>query len=93
MQKYFEAVESFHKALSLKRDDAFSTTMLNNVVEHLVDEIEPYENYPSDLPKLPKLSEIKDQTTSSFHTTIDSTFEAENSIELNGSTDVEMSDV
>lgn len=92
MQNYFEAVESFHKALSLKRDDAFSTTMLNNVVEHLVDEIEPYENYPNVLPKLPKLSEIRDQTTS-FHTTIDSTFEAENSIELNGSTDVEMSDV
>merc|ERR1712223_532998 len=91
MQKYFEAVESFHKALSLRRDDAFSTNMLNNVVEHLVDEIEPYENYPNVLPKLPKLSEIRDQTTS-FHTTIDSTFEAENSIELNGSTDVEMSD-
>ena len=44
MQKYFEAVESFHKALSLKRDDAFSTTMLNNVVEHLVDDITPYES-------------------------------------------------
>ena len=30
MQKYFDAVESFHKALSLRRDDAFSTTMLKN---------------------------------------------------------------
>ena len=44
MQKYFEAVESFHKALSLRRDDAFSTTMLNNVVEHLVDDITPFES-------------------------------------------------
>ena len=43
MQKYFDAVESFHQALSLKRDDAFSTTMLNNVVEHLKDDIVPFE--------------------------------------------------
>jgi len=43
MQKYFDAVESFHQALSLKRDDAFSTTMLNNVVEHLKDDIIPFE--------------------------------------------------
>jgi anaphase-promoting complex subunit 6 len=42
MTQYFEAVESFHKALSLRRDDAFSTTMLNNVVEHLVTDITPY---------------------------------------------------
>ena len=53
MQKYFDAVESFHKALSLRRDDAFSTTMLNNVVEHLVDDITPFEAYPSEVPKLP----------------------------------------
>ena len=43
MKNYFDAVESFHRALSLKRDDAFSTTMLNNVVEHLKDEIVPFE--------------------------------------------------
>ena len=43
MQKYFDAVESFHQALSLRRDDAFSTTMLNNVVEHLKDDIIPFE--------------------------------------------------
>ena len=43
MGKYFEAVESFHKALGLRREDAFSTTMLNNVVEHLVSDIVPFE--------------------------------------------------
>ena len=36
-------MESFHKALSLRRDDAFSTNMLNNVVEHLVDDITPFQ--------------------------------------------------
>ena len=30
MHKYFDAVESLHKALSLRRDNAFSTTMPNN---------------------------------------------------------------
>ena len=44
MTHYFDAVESFHKALSLRRDDAFSTTMLNNVIEHLVDEVTPFES-------------------------------------------------
>ena len=44
MQRFFDAVESFHKALSLRRDDAFSTTMLNNVMEHLVDDITPFES-------------------------------------------------
>ena len=45
MQRFFDAVESFHKALSLRRDDAFSTTMLNNVIEHhLVDDITPFES-------------------------------------------------
>ena len=32
------AIEAFHKALSLKRDDAFSNTMLRYVVEKMVDE-------------------------------------------------------
>ncbi len=33
-----EAVEAFHKALSLRRDDTFATTMLTNVIEQLTSE-------------------------------------------------------
>lgn len=32
------AVESFHKALSLQRDDAFSNTMLRRVIDTMVEE-------------------------------------------------------
>ncbi len=32
------AIESFHKALSLRRDDAFSTTMLRYCIEKLVED-------------------------------------------------------
>ena len=47
-----EAVEAFHKALSLRRDDTFSTTMLNYVIEQLMVESSPYHDYPDDVPKL-----------------------------------------
>ena len=47
-----EAVEAFHKALSLKRDDTFSTTMLNYVIEQLMVESPPYHDYPEEVPKL-----------------------------------------
>ena len=47
-----EAVEAFHKALSLRRDDTFSTTMLNFVIEQLMVESPPYHDYPEDVPKL-----------------------------------------
>jgi len=32
------AVEAFHKALSLQRDDAFSNTMLRQVIDKLVED-------------------------------------------------------
>ena len=47
-----EAVEAFHKALSLRRDDTFSTTMLNFVIEQLMVESAPFHDYPEDVPKL-----------------------------------------
>lgn len=37
-----EAVEAFHKALGIRRDDTFSTTMLNQVMEHMLQEDAPY---------------------------------------------------
>lgn len=38
-----EAVDCFHKALGLRRDDTFSTTMLNYVIEQLVDDTQPFQ--------------------------------------------------
>lgn len=37
-----EAVDWFHKALGLRRDDTFSTTMLSYVIEQLSEEQAPY---------------------------------------------------
>ncbi|XP_052785133.1 cell division cycle protein 16 homolog isoform X1 [Mya arenaria] len=40
----FQAVDYFHKALSIRRDDAFSTTMLSNLVESLMQDLSPGED-------------------------------------------------
>ena len=37
-----EAVDAFHKALGLRRDDTFTTTMLGYVMEQLIDEDPPF---------------------------------------------------
>jgi tetratricopeptide (TPR) repeat protein len=36
--KYDQAIEYFQKALALKRDDTFSTTMLNSVLDAYLNE-------------------------------------------------------
>ncbi|XP_012271394.1 cell division cycle protein 16 homolog [Orussus abietinus] len=46
-----EAVDAFHKALGLRRDDTFTTTMLGYVMEQLIDEIPPYPDAPREVPK------------------------------------------
>ncbi|KAG0412409.1 hypothetical protein HPB47_010452, partial [Ixodes persulcatus] len=43
MCHWSEAVDYFHKALGLQRDDTFSTTMLSQVIEHLMNELPPYQ--------------------------------------------------
>lgn len=45
-----EAVHWFHKALGLRRDDTFSTTMLNYVIEQLSIEQLPYPDAPDYIP-------------------------------------------
>jgi anaphase-promoting complex subunit 6 len=45
------AVEYFHKALGLRPEDTFSTTMLNEVIERLMCEIEPFPDYPDQIPR------------------------------------------
>lgn len=44
------AVETFHKALGLRRDDSFSTTMLSYVIEVLMDEAPPFVGAPAVVP-------------------------------------------
>ncbi|KAG7213440.1 hypothetical protein KM043_002718 [Ampulex compressa] len=46
-----EAVDAFHRALGLRRDDTFTTTMLTYVMEQLIDESPPYPDAPTEIPK------------------------------------------
>ncbi|KAE8749359.1 hypothetical protein FOCC_FOCC003873 [Frankliniella occidentalis] len=50
MGNTLEAVDCFHKALGLRRDDTFSTTMLTYVIEQLVDDTQPFEGAPDKMP-------------------------------------------
>jgi len=45
------AVDYFHRALGLRREDAFSTNMLNEVIERLMTGIEPFPDYPDKIPR------------------------------------------
>lgn len=47
MGKLSEAVESFHKSLSLKRDDIITSTILKTVLEDLVDELNEEDDLPT----------------------------------------------
>jgi hypothetical protein len=50
MGDLIEAVEAFHKALGIRRDDTFSTTMLNSVVEQMINDEPPFAGN-SEIPK------------------------------------------
>merc|ERR1740128_331407 len=45
-----DAVEYFQKALALKRDDTFSTTMLNSVLDAYLHEAPPFQGAPNEIP-------------------------------------------
>lgn len=49
MEHWAEAVEYFHKALGFQRDDTFSTTMLTNAIEQLMNNMSPCD-VPKELP-------------------------------------------
>lgn len=38
-----DAVETLHKSLGIRRNDSFTTTLLNSVIELLVEQEEPFE--------------------------------------------------
>ncbi|XP_023213005.1 cell division cycle protein 16 homolog [Centruroides sculpturatus] len=50
MKNWALAVEYFHKALGLQKDDTFSTSMLTYVIENLMNVITPCEDVPEELP-------------------------------------------
>ncbi len=93
-----EAVDMFHKALGIRRDDAFSTTMLKSVVEQMIGEEAPFAGDEEDIPQLslpssmstPGLlqASMNDSTASGAGTGM---FSA--SSVANQSSDIEMSDV
>ncbi|KAF7278115.1 cell division cycle protein 16 [Rhynchophorus ferrugineus] len=62
MENYDEAVDWFHKALGLKRDDTFSTTMLNYVIEQWAEDKTPFSDCPEDIPKFTGLK-TRNETT------------------------------
>lgn len=45
-----DSVDWFHKALSIRRDDTFSSTMLNYVIEQLCEQQTPYLGAPAEIP-------------------------------------------
>lgn len=49
--RYHDAAEKFHKALSLKSEDTFSTTMLSKIMERLAEEEEPFQGKENQLNK------------------------------------------
>ncbi|KAJ8674108.1 hypothetical protein QAD02_005370 [Eretmocerus hayati] len=55
-----EAVDACHRALGLRRDDTFTTTLLGIVMEQLVNEFPPFPDAPLDGPKYEE-SEGKDR--------------------------------
>ncbi|XP_076655085.1 cell division cycle protein 16 isoform X2 [Halictus rubicundus] len=58
MENTQEAVDAFHRALGLKRDDTFITTMLTYVMQQLIEESPPYPDAPVDIPKY-KFPEVR----------------------------------
>lgn len=45
-----DAVDSCHRALGLRRDDTFTTTLLGYLMEQLIDESPPYQDAPHEIP-------------------------------------------
>lgn len=47
-----EAVDACHRALGLRRDDTFTTTLLGYVMEQLIEESPPFLGAPTEIPNL-----------------------------------------
>jgi len=58
-------VESFHKALGIRREDTFSTNMLTAVIEQLMDTVAPFPGYTDTTPRFPGLASSSPPSPSS----------------------------
>ena len=47
------AVENFHKALGIRREDAFSTNMMTQVIEQLMNSVAPFPGFHDTSPRFP----------------------------------------
>ena len=81
-----DAVHYFHKALGLRKDDTFSTTMLSNCLEALINDVPPFEgeieepNFPSPSKTdtgIVKLTELLDDREGDSTTDLDFTADNE----------------
>lgn len=74
-----QAVEYFQKALALKRDDTFSTTMLNAVLESYLSEAPPFNGSSNFFPSI-----FKDAKNAYFQFTINRSAERSTTSRQNG---------
>ena len=49
------AVQSFHKALGIRREDTFSTNMLTSVIEQLMNSVAPFPGFNDTTPRFPSM--------------------------------------
>ena len=49
------AVQSFHKALGIRREDTFSTNMLTSVIEQLMNSVAPFPGFSDTTPRFPSI--------------------------------------
>nr|XP_022920577.1 cell division cycle protein 16 homolog [Onthophagus taurus] len=68
-----EAVDWFHRALGLKGDDTFSTTMLNYLLEHLAEDDSPFPGAPNEIPNFKSLIEESVQSNSDESVAVEGT--------------------
>jgi len=62
---HLSAVESFHVSLGIRREDTFSTAMLNTVIEQLMEEVAPFPGYPEERPRFQSVLKSANLTQSS----------------------------
>ncbi|ESN99613.1 hypothetical protein HELRODRAFT_113698 [Helobdella robusta] len=99
---YQSSIDCFHKSLAIRKDDAFTTTMLNMVVEHFMNEYKPYPEFSDALPfftpadTIPKYlgsSKVEVTKSESSSITLDDTEEPLAVKEVSMIQDEEMEDV
>ena len=49
------AVENFHKALGIRSEDVFSTNVLTQVIEQLMNNVAPFPGFHDTTPRFPSL--------------------------------------